>query len=195
MTDWGSRRWRLPYGSTAMTVRATYNRGRTDHRAESQFECPPAANPAEIARAGRHSLGRSPTTNAPETRGQSGQKCGQQILLTRSPPKNPDIRHLAKTIGDHADEERSQNDIALQFTNGNEKKARSLLRQSHRDRHLVRSRDDGCPRGHSVSQSLLVLLYLRAESLRVAGRGIPPLRARETLHSRQSGFGAVVADG
>ena len=53
-------------------------------------------------------------------------------------PKNQNILRLAKAINDHRDQERSQNDIALQFTNGDEKQADTLLREVRRFPHLIR---------------------------------------------------------
>jgi hypothetical protein len=52
-------------------------------------------------------------------------------------PENQDVLRLAKEINDRRDAELSQNDIALQFTKGDERKARNLLRQLRRYPHLI----------------------------------------------------------
>jgi len=53
-------------------------------------------------------------------------------------PENPEVFRLAKAINDSSDTEQSQLQIAIQFTNGDEKKASNLLRQLRRFPHLVR---------------------------------------------------------
>lgn len=55
-------------------------------------------------------------------------------------PKNPDVMRLAKCISDSADEEPSKLSIALQFTEGDEKQAQSLLRQLRRYPRLLGKR-------------------------------------------------------
>lgn len=57
-----------------------------------------------------------------------------QIFL----PKNIDVFRLAKRINDTIDAEGSQIAIALQFTEGDEMKAKSLLRQLRRYPHLLK---------------------------------------------------------
>ncbi len=55
-------------------------------------------------------------------------------------PQNPQVLALVKMINDNLDHERSQNDIAIQFTEGDEKRARSLLRQARRYRDVFPKR-------------------------------------------------------
>ena len=57
-------------------------------------------------------------------------------------PKNPDVLRLAKLINDGLEHERSQSDIALQFTDGDKKRAQNLLRQLRRYSHLLCERKE-----------------------------------------------------
>jgi hypothetical protein len=57
--------------------------------------------------------------------------------LRRPIPRSKDVVRLAQKIGDELTAETSQRDIAIQFTNGNVRRAVSLLRQLRRYPHLV----------------------------------------------------------
>jgi hypothetical protein len=52
-------------------------------------------------------------------------------------PTNPDVLRLAKRIKDSRNKDRSMSDVALDFTEGNRKKADNLLRQLRRYPHLL----------------------------------------------------------
>ena len=72
-------------------------------------------------------------SNAGKTEKGADKKSSSRVRL----PKNHDVFRLAKQINDRGDEESSQSDIARQFTGGDKKKARNLLRQVRRYRHLI----------------------------------------------------------
>ena len=76
--------------------------------------------------------------NRRNPRGQCGRKRGQEVFISHSSSENADVVRLAKEINNRRDAEVSQNDIALQFTEGDEKKAQNLLRQLRRYPHLIR---------------------------------------------------------
>jgi hypothetical protein len=52
-------------------------------------------------------------------------------------PTNPDVARLARRIKDCRNKDRSKSDVALDFTEGDEKKATNLLRQLRRYPHLL----------------------------------------------------------
>lgn len=54
-------------------------------------------------------------------------------------PKNPDVLGLCKKLSRESGNGKSENEIAREYTGGNERKAMSLLRSARRYRHLWKS--------------------------------------------------------
>jgi hypothetical protein len=73
-------------------------------------------------------------SDADKTDKNADKKSSSRVCL----PRNLDVLRLAQEINRRGEGELSQIDIAIQFTEGDERRAHSLLRQLRRYRHLIR---------------------------------------------------------
>jgi len=102
------------------------------------------AVPSQIARerAQYESKFQSQSGSGPVSTMEAGQQSGQKKNSWLKLPENPDVLKLACTINNCPDSHRSKRDVAREFTEGDEKRAASLLRQLRRHPHLLNSADN-----------------------------------------------------
>jgi len=88
-----------------------------------------------------------PTPQDPKAERTADTNADRQEIVV---PKNPKVIQLAHKIHQAGSKGKSQREIALEFTEGDEQQADSLLRQVRRFPHLSGARKSSCPRGQSL---------------------------------------------